>query len=371
MKVLLISLYFVEYVLELANALSKLHHVHLVVSEKRINHTIKDQFYRRLSSGIGLTLLPLRSNRYASILALVYRVVKLYLSFKPDVVHLQEGGHRMNLLFLLIGMKKCVVTVHDVELHPGRQQRRLGPTRKAGLSLLRRYLYRRVILHGEKLKEKFIHQYHRSPHDVFVVPHGNFNIYLPDGSDRTAEDANTILFFGRMDHYKGLPYLIEAAPIIQKKVKNLKIIVAGHGDDLDKYQHMLTANAQFEIHNRFIANEEIPAFFKRSALIVIPYIEASQSGIVAMAFAFGKPVVATDVGSIGEVVKNGRNGLLVPPKNSESLAEAVILLLRNEEMRKKMGREALATANKQLSWAKIAGLTSVAYHSVHNKGLYN
>jgi glycosyltransferase involved in cell wall biosynthesis len=164
-----------------------------------------------------------------------------------------------------------------------------------------------------------------------------------------------------MQEYKGLCYLIEAEPIVSKKIPDFKVIIAGSGDDLKRYKEQLTQNAHFEIHDYYIPNDGVATFFHRSALIVLPYIEASQSGVAAIAFAFGKPVVASDVGSLSEVVRQDQTGVLVPPKDPIKLAEAIIALLKDHEKRKKMGAAASALANTLLSWDHIAKLTQDVY----------
>jgi len=196
---------------------------------------------------------------------------------------------------------------------------------------------------------------------VFVVPHGCLFSFLSDRSYGISEEPHTALFFGRIQKYKGLKYLIEAEPLVTKKFPDFRVIVGGKGDDLEPFHSVLSLNPHFEVHDRFIPNEEVHYFFERCSFVVLPYVEASQSGIVAMAFAFGKPVIVTDVGSLAEVVQDGRSGLIVTPRDSRELADAIIYLLKNGDARKKMKKEASRLAKTTLSWEHIASLTEKVY----------
>jgi glycosyltransferase involved in cell wall biosynthesis len=97
---------------------------------------------------------------------------------------------------------------------------------------------------------------------------------------------------------------------------------------------------------------------------VLPYLEASQSGVVPVAYAFGKPVVATRVGGLPDVVEHGQTGLLVPPGDSQSLARAVIDLLTDDARRRDMGARARRFAETELSWSRIGQRTLEVYQKV-------
>ena len=96
-------------------------------------------------------------------------------------------------------------------------------------------------------------------------------------------------------------------------------------------------------------------------MVVLPYIEGSQTGIIPIAYSFKKPVVVTDVGSISEVVVDGETGYVVNPRNSEELAEAIITILKNKNEREKMGNTAYLKMKNELSWDKIAEKTIELY----------
>ncbi len=155
------------------------------------------------------------------------------------------------------------------------------------------------------------------------------------------EEASTILFFGRVRPNKGLEYLVRAQPIISRHAPQARILVAGRGkQELERCRQMIQDSSRFEIHDGFVPNDVATELFQRASLIVLPYISASTSGILMTAYVFGKPVVATRVGSLPEYVEDGVTGLLVPPADVEQLADAVVRLLSDDVLRRRMGENA-------------------------------
>ena len=121
------------------------------------------------------------------------------------------------------------------------------------------------------------------------------------------------------------------------------------------------------ILNKFVEDKDVPKYFLESSLVVAPYIDASQSGIISLAFNFGRPVIATNVGSIPEIVKDNVNGILVNPRDSKAIADSIIKLLENPSIRIKMGKEAKAFSEKNQSWEEAAKATQLAYRKTLNK----
>jgi len=362
MRILLVSLYHVEYVVELAHALGKKDRVHLVLLKERVSNTIGAQLDRKIGGNLTCTQLPYRSMKHPSIIKVIFSIFYLYFKFRPDVIHLQESINPLNFLFLLFRSKPIVSTVHDVTLHPGTPTlKKKSKSWKIKLFHRSRQLSNKLIVHGEILKQQFIRKFERSAEDVFVVPHGALFSYVPDNENKIDEEPHTVLFFGRIHKYKGLKYLIEAEPLVSEVLPEFKIIVAGQGQDLEIYRSLLSSNTHFELHDHFIANRDVYKFFLRASTIVLPYIEGSQSGIAAMAFAFGKPVIATDVGSISEMVEHNKTGVIVPAKNKELLSQAIIDLLQNPDKRKFFSQNARKAALTKFGWNHIAELTAKSY----------
>lgn len=285
--------------------------------------------------------------------------------FKPDIIHLQMGVISITSFILLLFLKflkglPLVATFHDVEIHLGENRGWWGEFNRHQLSVF----CDEVIVHGEELREQMM-RYHNIPGErVHAIPMGEhqvapFTRYEREG---VSEDGSLVLFFGRIYEYKGLEYLIKAEPIITREVPGAKIVIAGAGENFEKYEMMMGQRKDnFMVHNYRIPYQEGAELFQRCSLVVLPYIDASQSGVVITAYGFKKPVVVTNVGSLPEIVDEGKTGFIVPPRNPEALAEAVVRLLRDKDLRKKMGENAYHKLKTDLSWDRITEKTVEVY----------
>ena len=361
MRIVLFSFGYIEYITQLAKALSKLEEVMLMLPkyESKYKRKWTERLIRTVKGDLNVQFYYQPRIRYPMNLVGVYRVIKHINSFNPDIIHLQGDHPWFNLTLPLLRRKyPLVVTVHDITCHIGDRRSRKIPSFVH--KLVMRYADR-VIVHGKKLKELLTEKDNKSPGSIQVIPHGEFSFYKKFSRRAVKEEDHLILFFGRIWEYKGLRYLIEAEPLISEKVPTGKIVIAGKGEDFRKYQEMMVHKEKFIVHNEYIPNEMVAELFQKASIVVLPYIEASQSGIVPLAYAFKKPVVATDVGSIPEVVDNGKTGYIVPPKDAKKLAEAIIDLLRDKEKRREMGENAYKKTEEELSWDNIAVKTIEVY----------
>ena len=141
-------------------------------------------------------------------------------------------------------------------------------------------------------------------------------------------------------------------------------MIAGKGEDIDKYKQKVKFKDNIIFENKRIGNDEVGIFFDTASIVVLPYLEATQSGVIPLAFAYSKPVVATDVGSLSEVVIDKYNGMLIEPNSVDSLVKGILFLIKNENIRKEMGRNANNFAMNELSWDLIAQNTIKVYNSI-------
>jgi glycosyltransferase involved in cell wall biosynthesis len=184
-----------------------------------------------------------------------------------------------------------------------------------------------------------------------------FGSSLPKDKARVAlgiADERVILFFGYVRRYKGLHILLDAMPAILKSLK-LKLLVVGEFyDDERKYRNQISDKALHEsviVHSDYVPNDEVSKYFSAADVVVLPYVSATQSGIVQIAYQFDKPVIATDVGGLSEVVLNGRTGFIVKPESPEAVADAVVRFYKE-------GREGEFVRNvqeekKKYSWDNL------------------
>lgn len=146
------------------------------------------------------------------------------------------------------------------------------------------------------------------------------------------EHQRILLFFGFVRPYKGLEYLLQALSIVVQHV-NAHLLVVGEfwssPDFYQRYAHEYSVDHCITLINRYIPNEELEPYFDLAEVVILPYISATQSGVVQLAFGFGKPVITTRVGGLHEVVQDGLNGLIVPPQDEVALAEAIMRYLND------------------------------------------
>ena len=181
---------------------------------------------------------------------------------------------------------------------------------------------------------------------VFYVPiaaYSHFSkMHRPE-----ARPEKAILFFGRIEPYKGLDLLLKAMSEVFLEFPDWKLILAGAGD-LSRYRSYLNSS-QIEVINRYISDEDVAGLMLRSRFVVLPYTEATQSGVVPIAYAFGRPVIATNVGSLSEMVLDGKTGLIVSPADPVALASAIKRLTLDQELCEEMGRTAYKMSREDWS----------------------
>jgi len=148
-----------------------------------------------------------------------------------------------------------------------------------------------------------------------------------DARRRLSLAGPTLLYFGLIRSYKGLPNLIEAMPAVVNRVDCTLLVVGEFYERKEPILNLvqrLGLESRVRIIDRFVPNQEVSLYFSAADLVVLPYESATQSGIVPMAYAFERPVIATRVGGLPELVHEGETGFLVEPGNPRALAEAII-----------------------------------------------
>lgn len=285
----------------------------------------------------------------------VYKIIQTIKKFNPDVIHLQQGQLWLNPALFLLKRYPLIITVHDARHHIGDKGAHNTP------QAVYDYGFRRadqLIVHAEQLKQQVIDELHLPAETIHVVPHilmGESTVTQPN------EAQPTVLFFGRIWEYKGLEYLIRAEPLITKECPNVKIVIAGKGEDFSRYRQMMTHPEQFIVYNEYVSDEQRADLFQQANVVVLPYIEASQSGVIPIAYTAAKPVVATTVGGLPEMVDHGETGYLVPPRDEQALAQAILDLLQNTQQSHEMGLKGQQKILAECSPAIVAEQTLEVY----------
>ncbi|SMP68519.1 Glycosyltransferase involved in cell wall bisynthesis [Neorhodopirellula lusitana] len=363
MKIAWVTYGFTEYSTLHVNALCEEHEVLLVMpraedgeSEFEVDSRVKQVRFSkpRLRQ-------PLK--QIASVRDLVSQID----DFNPDVVHFQQGHMWFNAALKRLKRYPLVITIHDPRHHAGDTVSKKTP------QWLMDYGFRKadhVIVHGKLLAQQVCELFQFPEPRVHVIPHVAMGKF--DSDSHVQEQPGTVLFFGRIYEYKGLKTLIAAEPLIAKHVDQFKIVIGGSGDDFEQYSSEMQNPDRFEVHNRWIGDDERAAFFQRCSMVVLPYNEATQSGVVPVAFNYAKPVVATSVGALVECVDHEETGLLVPPKDPGLLAEAIVRLLQNPQEATQYGEAGKQMLDRDWSPTVVADQTASVYEQAiasHQNGI--
>jgi glycosyltransferase involved in cell wall biosynthesis len=169
-----------------------------------------------------------------------------------------------------------------------------------------------------------------------------------------------LLFFGLLKAYKGLDVLLRSLPAVRRAHPDVLLLVAG--ERMDPFPRAsLDLDGSVEWHDGYVATEAAARYLAAADVVVLPYKRSSSSGVVPAAYAHGRPVVATTVGGLPEMIEPGRTGLLVPPDDEAALAGALISLLDDPAATRAMGERARRLAAERHAWPDIAARTEAVY----------
>jgi glycosyltransferase involved in cell wall biosynthesis len=366
-RVALVALHFAEYASRLALALAQDHSVLLVLRTDNATSELSESLREALDKNVKLVLIEHRQLRQIGVISAAISLVRVVQSFRPDVVHFQE--YPVDYLawagLWLMQRFPSVVTIHDHESHSGLDSK--SPWRFRYYRKLLRQRADRIIVHGETIRLALANDLTISNKPVFSIMHGALGTDGAGCELTHAPDIRTLLFFGRIEAYKGLPVLLDAIDILNAEGKvKVRLIIGGKGSALEPLRARIVANPNIELIDRYISADEIPALFHRSGVVVLPYLDATQSGVAAIAFAYGRPVIASNTGALPEVVRNNETGLLVPPADARSLAQSIHKLVSDRDLWTNLAVGALRLAHSDLSWPRIAILTGRVYETLAN-----
>jgi glycosyltransferase involved in cell wall biosynthesis len=173
---------------------------------------------------------------------------------------------------------------------------------------------------------------------------------------RLPTDRPILLSFGFVRPYKGLEYLIQALPLVLAQ-QPVHVLVVGEfwtsPEFYERYAREYEVADAVTFVNRYVPNEELGQYFDLADVVVLPYISATQSGVVQLAFGFGKPVITTRVGGLHEVVQDGVNGLIVPPQDEVALAAAIVRFYRDQVAARFSANVAESRRSDSFSWQSL------------------
>jgi len=261
-----------------------------------------------------------------------YKINQYIKEINPDVIII-DNYMLTYFVSTLMFRKKMLMIVHDPFLHSGENYTLDRYLRNIHFSLIKH-----KILLNENQRNDFIKHYNfdsDSIHSSFLSIYDFLRFHQTN--KQISSDQFNILFFGRISPYKGIQYLLDAFVklLATKDYPKITLTIAGSGKfdfDLEIYRQY----PEIMIFNEYIYPENLANLIFQSSVIVCPYIDATQSGVVMSAFAFKKPVIATNVGGLPEMVEHEKTGLIIEPKSSEAIGNAISRFYNNRDLLEEM-----------------------------------
>lgn len=346
MKVVFLSTFALDANLSLINALKKkcdlyffteaLYEIYNFLDKKKLEKTIsKGKEVEQLQ--IFGELIPLdktyvvkgtRNSNFIKKLYISHKINKQIRKIDPDIIIIDN--YMLTYFFSTLNFrKKMLMIVHDPFVHSGEDFIFDRLLRKIHFKLIDK-----KILLNENQKNDFIKYYNYKPTDVYTSFLSVYD-FLRYYQTTTVKDSTTfnILFFGRISPYKGIKYLLNAFVDILStgRYADITLTIAGGGDfdfDIDIYKMY----PEIKIINEYIYPEKLANLIFQSSIVICPYTDATQSGVVMSAYAFKKPIIATNVGGLPEMVYDNETGLIIEPKNSQAIKGAIIKLYNDRSL---------------------------------------
>jgi glycosyltransferase involved in cell wall biosynthesis len=277
------------------------------------------------------------------------------LAREADVVHFQWLSLPRIDRHLLPRGRPLVITAHDI----------LPRERVAGSHEAQQRLYARfdaVVVHSDDGRRRLVEEAGVEPDRIHVIPHGAFThlAELPPGPlppELPATDRPVVLYFGLIRPYKGLDVLLEA----WRGIADAELWIVGR--PRFDVSGLRGGDPTVRWVPRFVSDLELAACFRRADLVVLPYREIEQSGVLATALAFGSPLLLSDVGGFREVAEAGA-ARLAPPGDAAALRAQLTDLLGDPGSRAALSRAASALAAGAWSWVQVAASTAALYESL-------
>lgn len=309
-------------------------------------------------------------------------VLRYALTARPKIFHILWNGklehfdRTLLMSFFKLCGRRIALTVHNTN----------AGKRDANDSWLNRLTLRiqytlcdALFVHTEKMKSELISEFSVSAARIAVIPYG-INNAVPDTSLTSAEarrslsiddDQRVLLFFGAIRPYKGLEYLVDALGRLLKSAKNYRLLIAGEPKKevrsyLEEIQRTIERDFPPGVVIQKIENipdDEMEIYFKAADVLVLPYTEIFQSGVLFVGQSFGLPVIASDVGSLREDLVEGENGYLCKPRDAADLAARLETYFNSSLFRELSVRRAQIQmqARKKHSWQIVGELSRDVY----------
>lgn len=341
--------------LEICKTLVKENYLYVVLSRQIENlheyYKLKEQYPENLEI--------LAINTYNSKLDFLFRSINI-LHFidiahkikqqKLDFIYIQMITYWGAILTNFLKNHKIVTAVHDPEMHAGEKDLLFEVLTKSCV-----HNSSNLVVFSSKFVDVCAKKFSFPKEKICVLKLGGYSYYKNDCNvqNNSITKNNRILFFGRISEYKGIGLLLEAIKKLKQNRTEILLRIVGNGSFSEKEKVLISElGTSVEVVNRWIKDEEVESFFENIDFVVLPYIEASQSGVIMLSYAMGKAVLATNVGALDEQI-NEETGLLIEPNSIDSLIRGIIKMYENDAYVKK-GQKAFIYATQEWTWNKQA-----------------
>ncbi|MCL4474357.1 MAG: glycosyltransferase family 4 protein [Actinobacteria bacterium] len=200
--------------------------------------------------------------------------------------------------------------------------------------------------------------------DYKVIPNGvDTSYFRPEAPQlpQFDDDKLNILFVGRFDPRNGLKTMLNAFRIVKSQFDNCRLIVVGDGPLRPYYRTLVDRRLSKDIHFAGLVNGGRPNFYSTADIYCTPCTKASFGVVLLEAMASATPIVASDINGYRLVMEDNKQGILVPETAAAGFAEALMRLLKDPELRQRMGREGRKTAEEAFSWDLVASRVEQYY----------
>ncbi len=316
----------------------------------------------------------------ARVMVYYVRLLCYAVTARPKIFHILWNNkfeffdRTVLMLYYKLLRKKIVLTAHNV--NAARRDSNDSFLNRVSLKIQYR-MADHIFLHTRKMKEEMMSEFGVPGQKISVIPFG-INNTLPNSGLTTAQarerlglkpSNKVILFFGNIAPYKGLEYLIEACSIIATGC-DCHLIIAGRPKNCDDYwKSVQKLISQSTVADRiiqrieYIPDENVEIYFKASDVLVLPYSHIFQSGVLFLGYSFGLPVIAANVGSLGEDIVEGETGFVFRPGDTSDLAATIVKYFDSGLFQSLSSRrgEIRNYANAKYSWKTVAAATTDVY----------
>lgn len=300
--------------------------------------------------------------RFISLINLFFKSFSLIKELHPDIVH----SHSVDMGYIMSFACRKYNTPLIETYHAGSFNDKKYPLTKR---LLDKFLFKiskfnKIIVLGKNLLKDFKRE------------KINGAIYIPNGVNQTnilhrknKSKKIRFIFVGRLEDQKGLEYLIDAVNEVVKLNKNFEILLIGEGSKKEELRKKIN-NLKLKNYFNFLgskSNKEVIRSYSTSDIFILPSLWEGLPLTLLEALASGLPVITTDVGGISDICTDNENALIIPPKNTREIKDAMIRLINNPRLRKQLGENGRQLVKNKYSWEKINSQIEDVYRSIFTK----